>query len=144
MFLLLQVGDAIGPLWTVALILFTGALGAWLARQAGLGVLRELQEELQRGLPPAGKLLEAALVLVGGVLLLTPGLLTDATGFALLIPTTRRVIAPRVGAWLKERFVVQSVGAHGGGLNIDLGGPGRPAHPTHEDPSDPPFDHPVV
>jgi UPF0716 protein FxsA len=69
-----------------------------------LAVLRQLQADLGRGLPPATRLVEGALVLVGAVLLVTPGMLTDVFGIFLLIPPTRRLIAPITLRWLARRF----------------------------------------
>lgn len=90
--LLLDVGHAIGTPATLALILGTGVLGATLARRQGLGVLAKLQHELAGGGAPTATLLEGAAILVAGVLLITPGILTDAFGFLLLVPPTRRLL----------------------------------------------------
>lgn len=146
LYLLLQIGSVVGPASTVAVILLTGAVGAWMAKREGLSVLRKLQEEVQTGLPPGSRLTEAALVVAGGLLLVTPGVLTDLAGFAMIVPLTRPFLAKRLGAWLKTKFVTQSVGggpgpSGGRGIHVDLGGPGRPK--TSPDESPPPFDHPV-
>jgi len=87
--LLIRLGAAIGTLQTLALIVATGVLGAALARQQGLGVLRTLQRETSEGRMPAGAVLDGAFILVAGALLVTPGVLTDAVGFACLVPAFR-------------------------------------------------------
>lgn len=125
LFLLLQLGSLLGPMQTFLLVLGTGIFGAWLAKREGFAVLRQLQADLAKGLPPAVRVVEGALVLVGGLLLVTPGVLTDLTGLLLLLPPVRRSIAPRI------------VARYGGTIDLNGGrGPapaGRPqvppAHP---------------
>ncbi len=95
--LLIQMGQWIGTLPTVGLIVVTGIVGAYLARQQGLNVLTRIQQETQSGQMPAGALLDGAMILVAGAVLMTPGVLTDALGFLLLIPTTRKLL--RQFAW---------------------------------------------
>jgi len=90
--LLIKVGALIGTLNTILLILVTGILGATLAKQQGLGVIIRIREEMAQGHVPSNELLNGICILVGGFLLLTPGLLTDALGFALLIPPVREII----------------------------------------------------
>jgi len=93
LYLLLRIGDAIGGLATIALVLVTGALGAMLARAEGLRVVRDFQDAMARGVMPRDGVLSGALLLVGGALLVAPGVLTDAFGLLLLIPFTRRRLA---------------------------------------------------
>lgn len=90
--LLIEVGSRIGTAATLGLIVLTGAVGAALARRQGLGVVRELQRETAAGGMPAGPLVDGALILVAAALLVTPGILTDAAGFALLVPAVRDAI----------------------------------------------------
>jgi UPF0716 protein FxsA len=134
-FVLIEVGSVIGPLWTVVLLLLDGLLGSWLARREGISVLRQLSEDLQQGLPPARHLMEGALVLVGAVLLITPGFTTDIVGMLLLFPPTRRRISPVALRWLAARFQIRSFET-------------EPAAPPPRDPNRRPggeslFDHPV-
>lgn len=110
--LLLWIGGRIGLLATVTLILVTGALGAALARRQGLATWRRFQEALAAGRLPGRELLEGLLILVAGALLLTPGVLTDAAGFLLLVPPARRWIVGRAELRLRGRFVL--AGAAGG------------------------------
>ncbi|MCA8924566.1 MAG: FxsA family protein [Planctomycetes bacterium] len=147
LYLLLQVGQVLGLGATVGLVLVTGLLGAALARQQGAAVLRKLEAAAASGEGVGQTLAEGALVLVAGVLLLTPGVLTDAVGLALLIPPVRRRVAPA----LARRFVrraqasahvhVQSFLHRGGPLGGQLGGgPWGPAAPS---PSEEVIDVPV-
>ena len=92
-FLLVQVEKVIGIVATVLLILATGSLGALLAQREGLRTLREFREQTVRG-GPTRAIVEGVLVLVAGAVLLTPGILTDAFGFALLVPAVRKRLAP--------------------------------------------------
>lgn len=87
--LLIRIGQWIGLGWTLALVVGTGFLGATLARRQGLRVWIAIQAELRAGRMPARELMDGLLVLIGGIVLLTPGILTDLAGLALLVPVTR-------------------------------------------------------
>ena len=90
--ILIELGRTMGLSATIGIVLLTGAIGAWAARAQGFYVLGRIQSELNTGQLPAEQLVDGAMVLVGGVLLITPGLLTDSVGFALMVPVVRRVI----------------------------------------------------
>jgi UPF0716 protein FxsA len=105
LFLLLQVGDVVGFWPTVAMILTTGFVGAWLAKREGLRVWREYQSALAEMRMPDEGLTSALLVLVGGALMIAPGVLTDVTGILLMIPPVRRVVARWVEAYVKKHFL---------------------------------------
>ena len=90
--ILIELGRTMGLSATIGIVLLTGAIGAWAARAQGFYVLGQIQSELNTGQLPAEQLVDGAMVLVGGVLLITPGLLTDSVGFALMVPAVRRVI----------------------------------------------------
>ncbi|MBD8005262.1 FxsA family protein [Bacillus norwichensis] len=92
--LFILAGKTIGGFTTIALIIATGILGAFLAKQQGLGVLRKMQEQMRFGYPPGEALIEGVCVLFGGLLLLTPGFVTDFAGLLLILPPTRRMIQP--------------------------------------------------
>ena len=98
--ILIRLGEIMGFWPTVGLVIGTGILGAWLARLYGWTLWMEVQHELQLGRMPTDKMVDGLLVLVGGIVLLTPGLLTDITGFLLLIPASRKLIKQ----WLKKKF----------------------------------------
>lgn len=87
---LLYSGQTIGVWPTIAMIILTGFLGAYLAKQQGLETIRKTQEQLRRGMMPGDAILDGISVLVGGTLLLTPGFITDIMGILLLAPPTRK------------------------------------------------------
>ncbi|NJB67624.1 UPF0716 protein FxsA [Desulfobaculum xiamenense] len=88
-YLLMKVGSWLGAETTIAIVLLTGFVGAWLARQQGTSVLMRIREDMSRGIPPTGQLVDAMLILVAGVMLLTPGFATDIAGMLLLVPPVR-------------------------------------------------------
>ncbi len=90
--LLIQIGDWIGLGPTLLIVIGTGALGGLLARRQGLRAWLAIQGELRERRVPAGALLDGLLILIGGVFLLTPGVLTDLLGLSLLVPVTRGAI----------------------------------------------------
>jgi UPF0716 protein FxsA len=103
-YLLIKVGSLIGAVPTVALLLAISMAGAWLVRHQGFEIMRRIQNELAQGRLPAAELLDGAMVLVGGVLLLTPGFFTDFLGLFFLIPFTRAIIKQFVRLWLQRRL----------------------------------------
>ncbi len=92
-YFLIKVGDVIGALPTVLLVVFTAFLGVFLLRWQGLSTLYRVQTSLQVGELPAEAMVEGLLLLVAGALLLTPGFVTDTVGFALLMPPLRQRLA---------------------------------------------------
>ncbi len=98
--LLIEIGSRIGTLATLALIALTGAIGASLARQQGLGVLNQMRGQSAQGRIPAAPVVDGVLILLAGALLITPGVLTDAFGFFCLIPACRRLLK----SYLKRRL----------------------------------------
>ena len=102
-YLLIQVGAAIGGINTLLLIVATGVVGAHYARMQGFEVVRRLQESMHAGRPPAGEMVDGALLLVGGAMLLTPGLLTDAFGLSLVFPPSREFWKQLFVQWLRRK-----------------------------------------
>ena len=102
--LLLKVGEFIGWQRTIILVVATGVIGASLARKQGLMVLRNIQDEINAGRLPASRLIDGAMILVAGVLLITPGMVTDATGFLLLAPPVRRVLQEWARTYLDRKM----------------------------------------
>ena len=102
-YLLIQIGSAFGVFTSIALVIFTGFLGAFLARIQGMQTLFCIQESLREGRMPSAELLDALLIGVAGLVLLTPGFLTDTAGFVLLIPSTRNAIK----SWLRNKIQTQ-------------------------------------
>ena len=87
--ILLKVGSYIGLLPTLGVVILTGILGAALARQQGFMILNRIRTDIGSGRVPAHEIIDGFLILIGGIVLLTPGFLTDLFGFLLLIPLTR-------------------------------------------------------
>lgn len=137
--LLIEVGQVIGGWQTVGWLLAMGLLGAYLGKRAGTGVLRQIGDDMRGGRSPADSVIEGALVLVGSVLLVTPGFLSDLVGLLLFIAPIRRFLAPRVKAlglrWLASRP---------GGVGVSVGpmrpGPAAPLDPERLKKG---FDHPA-
>ncbi|MDW7711366.1 MAG: FxsA family protein [Deferrisomatales bacterium] len=102
-YLLVRVGSAVGALNTVLLIVATGVVGAHYARLQGFQVIGRLQESLREGRPPGEEIVDGALLLVGGALLLTPGFLTDGLGFSLIFPATRTRWKLLFVEWLRRK-----------------------------------------
>lgn len=102
LYLLIRIGTWIGALPTVLIVVVTGFVGAWLARLQGFQVWSRIHLEVQQGRFPADPLLDGVLILAAGLLLITPGVLTDILGFALVIPVTRIPIRRRVAIWLRR------------------------------------------
>ena len=99
-YLLIEIGSMFGALTAVTLVILTGFLGAFLARMQGLQTLYRIQESLREGRMPSSELLDALLIVIAGLVLLTPGFITDSVGFLLLIPTTRNSIK----SWLRRQI----------------------------------------
>jgi len=89
LWVIFQVGDLIGFLPTIGLLIAVSIAGTWLLKQQGVATWRRLQANLNQGRMPTDEVTDAALILFGGALLLTPGFLSDVLGLALLIPVTR-------------------------------------------------------
>ena len=126
LWLLMQIGDVIGGAETILLIIVTGIVGASMAKREGISVLMQIQHEAKRGAPPGDALIEGFLILIGGVLLVTPGVLTDFFGFSLIFPLTRRLLAPAIRQAAMNK---QGGGLGGASWNIHVGAP-RPHHPN--------------
>lgn len=100
--LLIQMGRMVGLWPTIALVVFTGVTGAWLARTEGLRTMWKLRDDLANGRVPGQAIMDGVAVLAGGALLLTPGIITDVIGFVLLFPATRHAIQKRIMARLER------------------------------------------
>jgi UPF0716 protein FxsA len=109
LYLLIQIGDRIGAIATLAMLFGTGILGAALARAEGLRVVRTWQSSLAAGTVPPDGVVSGALVLLGGVLLITPGVLTDVAGLLLLVPAVRRPVAHYVTRRLERAIAAGTI-----------------------------------
>jgi UPF0716 protein FxsA len=104
LYLLIKIGGIIGALNTVLIILITASLGAYMAKIQGLGVLRQIQEATSQGRMPGNELLHGLFVLIGCFALITPGLLTDAIGFSMLVPQIREIYVRIVKRIIREKL----------------------------------------
>ncbi len=110
--LLIEVSDHLGGWNTVALVLITAFIGAQLVRQQGFATLQKAQQRMAKGEMPGQQMIEGALLMVAGVLLVTPGFVTDGVGFVLLLPLTRPMIARKLLKALGPHIVMHARGAH--------------------------------
>jgi len=102
-YLLIQVGQVIGALPTILLVIATSVLGAYLLRQQGLSALARFQNNLRQGQLPAEELKEGVFILLGGILLMTPGFFTDFLGLFCLLPPTRKLLMKLFAKRLKAK-----------------------------------------
>jgi UPF0716 protein FxsA len=102
--ILLKVGAVIGFLNTVVLVILTATLGAFLARKEGIATWTRIRQQMAMGVLPTEDLLDGLMILIAGVVLITPGLLTDLFGFSLLIPATRAFLKSNVRNFLQRRL----------------------------------------
>jgi UPF0716 protein FxsA len=130
LYVIIQVGQEIGALWTVAILVADSILGSLLLRSQGRSAWRRFNAALSAGRPPAREVLDGVLIVFGGALLLTPGFATDVAGLLLLIPPTRAVIRGVLVRRLAKRVVVAVPG--GGRVPPPRGGPGGRAD-VHDD-----------
>lgn len=89
LYILINLGTVIGGFNTILLVIATGFFGAWLARMEGMTTMFRVQSSLQKGIMPGEDLIDAVIIFIAGVLLITPGLLTDISGLLLLWPVSR-------------------------------------------------------
>ncbi len=99
-YVLIRIGGAIGALNTIAVVILTAVAGGYLARMQGTKTYLQIRRNLDQGIMPTEELLDALIILVAGIVLLTPGFITDAAGLLLLIPATRQIVK----RWLKRSF----------------------------------------
>jgi len=125
LYLLTRISGIVGLPGTIALVVVTGILGSRLARSQGIHVWAKIQEQLKNGKLPAAEMVDALMVLVAGVLLVTPGALTDFVGLSFLLPPIRSLARPALIRWLKGKLKVGVSGASGFGYTQ----PGRTRGP---------------
>ena len=106
-FAFIEVGSAIGALPTLALIILTAVVGALLVRWQGVKVAMEARQSMARNEPPVAPVVHGVLLLFAGLLLVTPGFVTDTAGFLLLVPALRSLLVKRVWGWLEVRAKTQ-------------------------------------
>jgi len=91
-YLLINIGGALGGVNTILIVVITGIVGAGLAKSQGIAILNQIQKDIGAGQIPANQIIHGLLVFGGGLLLLTPGFLTDILGLCMVIPGTRHLI----------------------------------------------------
>jgi UPF0716 protein FxsA len=123
LYLLIAIGRILGPVPTIGLVLLTGAVGAWFAKLEGSRVIRRWQEAMARQQLPKDGVIDAVLIFVGGLMLITPGILTDIAGLSLVMPATRRGIAGIVRTWLERQIATGRVQVYAPGYNGSPRGP---------------------
>lgn len=106
--LLISVGEQIGGWNTVAIVVFTALLGSYLVRQQGLSTLLQAQKKMQQGAMPGQEVAEGLLLVIAGVMLVTPGFITDFLGFLFCLPMTRPLIAKALLTKLSVKVVSQA------------------------------------
>ncbi|MFT6633711.1 MAG: UPF0716 protein FxsA [Bacteriovoracaceae bacterium] len=123
-FLLFKIGGQIGGLNTVFVVISTGIIGASLAKSQGLSILMKIQGEMNKGSLPGNEIIQGLMIFAGGLLLLTPGFMTDFFGLSLVMPGTRHFLM----FWVKKlitqamkngnlNFQTFGAGAQGGGFS---------------------------
>ena len=123
LYLLIAIGRMLGPVPTIGLVLLTGALGAWFARLEGAKVLRRWQQAMARQQLPKDGVIDGLLIFIGGLMLITPGILTDIAGLSMVMPPTRRVIARFVRAWFERQIATGRVQVYAPRYNRPPRGP---------------------
>lgn len=105
-FIFYSLASVISLPWTIGIIIGTGFLGAWLSKSEGFKTLQSYQKAIAEGRIPHREAIDGILILVAGVVLLTPGFLTDIVGFGLLIPPIREKVRKFLGERLKDKIHV--------------------------------------
>jgi UPF0716 protein FxsA len=118
-YFVIKVGQAIGPWWTIGLLVLDSIIGAWLVKREGRRAWQALRTALNSYRPPAKELADGALILIGGTLLLTPGFVSDVLGFLLILPITRPIFRRALSAYVGSR------------LSVAVAGRGRPPGPDN-------------
>jgi UPF0716 protein FxsA len=109
-YVIIQVGEAIGALPTIAILIADSVLGSWLLRSQGRAAWRRFNRAVAEGRPPAREVLDGVLIVFGGALLITPGFISDAFGVVLLLPPTRAAIRALIVRNFRGRLVATMAG----------------------------------
>src|SRR3954470_19657049 len=119
LYVIIQVGQAIGVLPTIAILLLDSLIGSWLLRHQGRAVWRRFNATMAAGRVPAREVVDGALVIFGGALLITPGFISDVLGIILLIPPTRAIVRGILTRGARTRVVMRVAGSMDGGRRND-------------------------
>jgi len=98
------VGKVLGVFNTLLLIILTSVIGVIVTKKQGIQSVRNIQKSLSEGNPPGVALIDMFLIFIGGVLLITPGFITDIIGFTLIMPLTRKLYKPAIYYWLRKKM----------------------------------------
>lgn len=109
LWVLVTLGSRVGWGPTILLVFVTGVVGAGLARSQGVQTLLAIQRDMASGVMPAPRLMDGVMILVAGAMLITPGIITDVTGFLLLVPATRQIIRNYLRIKLEKKLQEGSV-----------------------------------
>jgi len=104
LYTLIEIGKKIGTLPTIGIIILTAILGAYLVKNQGFIILKKIKNNIDEGIMPGDSLIQGAIILAGGILLLTPGFITDIIGFIFLIPGSRKIVKKYLLKWLKGKI----------------------------------------
>ena len=105
-YVIVQVGQVIGPWWTILLLVADSLFGAWLVRHEGGRAWRNLSDSLQEGRLPSTEIADGGLILIGGTLMLAPGFVTDVIGILLILPITRPLFRGVLASAVARRLVL--------------------------------------
>ncbi len=133
LYVIIQVGQEIGALPTIGILVADSIVGSLLLRSQGRLAWRRFNEALSAGRVPAREVLDGAMVIFGGAFLITPGFLTDVVGILLLLPPTRAVARRALVGVFSRRFVVRAARRtrRRGGDGYDVEGTAREVDPPH-------------
>lgn len=112
--ILIYAGTRLGTLNTLSIVILTALVGSIMVRHEGLDVLSRIRSNLETGVFPSEEILDGAMVLVAGALLLTPGFITDILGLSFVVPASRELIKPLIKKYIIEKFLVVHRGDPGG------------------------------
>lgn len=113
LYVLIQVGQVIGPWWTILLLVLDSILGGWLIRREGGRAWRALRGAVEQGKLPARELADGVLIVLGGALMLSPGFVTDGVGILLILPVTRPLFRRLLTSYASSRVVTTVTRTHG-------------------------------
>ena len=113
-YVLIQVGQAIGPWWTILLLVLDSVLGAWLIKREGRRAWEALRTRIETGRMPHRELADGALVVLGGAFMLSPGFVTDALGILLILPVTRPVFRGLLTSYAVQQVARRTTTMPGG------------------------------
>lgn len=110
--LLIKIGSIIGLFNTIAIVIMTALIGAYMVKLEGIGVMYRIQQNMQEGIFPAEELINGMMILIAGALLLTPGFFTDVIGFLMVFPVSRNYIKKIAKSYMKRKMSTDELYIH--------------------------------